>query len=215
MHFSRLPNQKIAVGFSEHRFDNADGEFNFVFPLSVHIELSKRTCTPDTLSIYIDLMSGYLWTVNRKGELINSVATRLPYTRMYMAIIVDKKEDQSVPSFQISYVIPKAIDQTQFTRYINTMNSVIEEFICGEIRFFQNVLQTDQSENRLRVYCKQMRYISVYYFLLSLQTMDPLFPLPLRFADLLKLDTHTRIKVMEKYPSLFEADKGSYWILPN
>lgn len=199
-----MPNQQIAIGFSETRCESVLGEF----PLYVKIGSTKGDEASDSILIYIDLLSGYLWIVNQEGELIHSVMTGLASTRMFMALIIDKDEDRSCHSLQLSYITPKAVNPTVFTRYINTINSTIEEFLSGEIRFFQNVLQTADSENRLRVYCKQMRYITVYYFLLHLQTMDPLFPLPLRFADLMKLDLAVRVKLKERYPSLFETDSG-------
>lgn len=162
-----------------------------------------------TILITVDLLSGYFWAVDEKGELMDSVITDIPFKDMYLGIVIES-DDQSTHSIQLTRVVPRASHSSEIVKYINFVNNLIQDCLKTEIGFFERALENVEYENKLRFYCKQMKYITTFYTLLRLHSIDTLFPLPLRIIDLIQSDLDMRKKLQEFYPGLFTVDKGRY-----
>lgn len=207
-----FPSQHITLGFAESRKSvvSEDDMDSDVFSVSMVIEPKQEECdSQSTILITIDLLSGYFWAVNEKGELMDSVVTDIPFKYMYLGIIIENDE-QSTHSVQLTRVVPRASHSSEIVKYINFVNNLIQDCLKNEISFFERALENVEYENKLRFYCKQMKYLTTFYILLRLHSIDTLLPLPLRIIDLIRADLDIRKKLQMFYPSLFSVDRGKY-----
>ena len=126
---------------------------------------------------------------------------------MYLGVIVDKG-DEVDHEIELLRIVPKASNLSIINHYIQSMILFIKDTIKGEIHFFQQVQQAQEQENYLRMYCKQMRYLSTYYIYLYLHSIQSQFPLPLQLTDFITSDIKERKKLIIQFPDLFSCDKG-------
>lgn len=185
-----------------------EGEKKKYFPVSIEIT-ERNIVSPLTneITVYLDMLSGYLWSVNDKGELIDSVVTGLPLQNVYIGIMIENEHFDDTTQLFLSQVTPKEVNQTDCS-FVHYMNDLLMKLLRNEIHSFELSLQSREKENQLRFYCKQMKYIITYYSLLQLHRFISLTTLPFPIIDLLQQDLLLRQQLLQFYPSLFITDKG-------
>ena len=144
-----------------------EGEKKKYFPVSIEIT-ERNIVSPLTneITVYLDMLSGYLWSVNDKGELIDSVVTGLPLQSVYIGIMIENEHFDDTTQLFLSQVTPKEVNQTDCS-FVHYMNDLLMKLLRSEIHSFELSLQSRDKENQLRFYCKQMKYIITYYSLLQ------------------------------------------------
>lgn len=190
-----------------------EGEKKKYFPVSIEIT-ERNVVSPLTneITVYLDMLSGYLWSVNDKGEIVDSVVTGLPLQSVYIGILIEHEHSDDSTQLSLSQVTPKEVNQTDCS-FVHYMNDLLMKLLRSEIHSFELSLQSRDKENQLRFYCKQMKYIITYYSLLQLHRFISLTTLPFPIIDLLQQDLSLRQQLLQFYPSLFMVDKGNSLIM--
>ena len=164
-----------------------------------------------TCDVYVDLIAGYLWVVNEKGEVVHYVVESLPTSGepMYFGIIFSAV---SVCEITISSVVEISTSPEIITGFIKVITDHLRSLIENDRKVLKGLAARVNEENslKLRFYGKKPTYLIIYYTILSLARIAMLSnePIPVVLIEELIRNWNERQSVSKAYPALFSDDLG-------
>lgn len=177
------------------------------------LETARLVC-----DIYVDLMAGYFWVVNEKGEVVHYVVDCLPTSTesMYFGVIYMQT---NVSEISIREVVNQSTSQKTISGFVKMITEHFRGLLHAERELFKRLALTVNEENskNLRFYSKKPGYLITYYILLSFiriaKTSNVPFPVIL-LEEIVRNWTERR-RVWTLYPALFGNDLGMFieWMM--
>ena len=170
------------------------------------LETSRLVC-----DIYVDLMAGYFWVVNEKGEVVHYVVDCLPTSTesMYFGVVY---KQTNVSQISIRTVVNQSTSQKTISSFVKMITEHFRGLLHTERELFRCLALTVNEENskNLRFYSKKPGYLITFYILLSFiriaRTSNVPFPVIL-LEGIIRNWTERR-RVCTLYPALFNKDLG-------
>ena len=240
--FSRSRDQIPFVGASDDSYGFNPSTGTFYHSCQPVYSASLYSLGDDQLlefDVFVDVMVGYFWVVNKRGEVLSPVVTSLGQAPLFFGVVFSSRSvsqvviESVVPRLPLQDVVIKGKDcsspvessesvdlpsptdcsQSHDQTSLMLITSHLNNLLFQEISFYTSHLLSPSSEGEteVRLFGKRPIYIITYYCMLSLVNiaLNAHLPLPMTLVKSVSDDLSVRKRIMDCYPSLFAEDTGS------